>query len=817
MKNINSIKTVCFVLGVVFTGRRAAFAWLAGAGLLLAGCSTEELVSPPDPGSGTDGRNVEIVLEIPGATVPTKAIDENGVRTLDVLVFDVAANGEETFAEYKEGASLGPYVAEDIYRIKFTAPLTAGNDKRVAVIANIRNVVAPLFTGASPRYTAGALKTDILKDLIATTADFGGYIPMYGETAKLNISPGMKIDDTHNGGLKLIRMAASVEIMNNIPEFQVTRMWMYHYPAKGYVAPQWNASTGRVDMNVATQPNINEVASGWFSAFESGSIMTSPSYMLENKVRSTSQSSNNNTCLVIGGKILSGPHATSEEQFYRVDFTYDGTTGEQKGELMPILRNHKYLVSLDKLEGRGYASEAEAVRTYTVISNLRAHTIYYDQSVLQNINFNGQNMLGVQDAELTFDWIGRPQKNQVVTDYEYSGWKVLGVTDSPVAGAGSTVNWLSCKTETAATTRLKDNLIIEPMVNLDPQSVHPERVAYIHLKAGRLTHMIKVTQTPAPDEVNSYKTHLSNTYIVRPGSKPMLIPVAQANNADMMTIRRQIAAADVLTGNMVWTDSPKGMSPDGPVEFVKGAANTYTGGTMGSNGYLLVVPGCVEGNAVGEIRTSGGSKWAWLIWTTDYNPDVAASRRVNQNNGVRFMDRHLGALVNNAAAANADYSNTGLWYWHSYHIPLAKHMYNADGSAFSMSNFPWYYTTDWSIYANFGWWGYPKTGFDPCPKGWQVPSFSNFSGLSTANRGTFYKGYTWDGAIAGQPAIGYFPASGEGDPFYDVGVVGACWVIEHDGDICGSGVSFDSEEVCFEFLGYDGDVDPVRCVQYPPT
>ncbi len=805
--------------------------------LLAAGCSKNEIASPGEPAVS---KNVNIVMTLPGAAVPNKKSmegdPENDVKTIDVLVFVVNDDNTVAFDYYRPGKDPAVYQDGSAYKVKFAVELKADVKRNIVVIANARHVLAPLFTGSTPLFGPGEPKVNILKQLVvnnlagAWPSANPGYtpIPMYGEIAKTTITSGTTFH------MELYRMLARVDVVvsdgvQQAGDFTLTGVCPANPFGSGYIAPKWNELDGSGSPLAlpVTQPNVRDdwhpqavlgYAAGTTAAGNIGNI-----YLFESpKISGTSFEENMaSTYMIVRGTYK------GKTNYYRVDFTYDGTNGGTQGAFMPLLRNHRYILTIDEVSAQGYETQYEAIVSYGVKSNMRVRTISYDQSVLRDINFNGQYMLGVENAGMTFDWIGRPQTNLVVTDFAVNpsqadftnnGWRIVEITDAPAPGAGVAVKWLSV-TKPVAGNLLKGNLTIEPEVNLDPETVHPARTAYIHLKAGRLTHTIKVTQEPAPGNVSGYVVnHLSNSYIVKPGSDMMLIPVAQANNANMVNEINhgalQVGAGEKFTGNLLWTDYSGGLSPDGPVEFVKAAGSDYYGNGIGDNGYLLVIPGCVAGNAVGEIKVKGGSRWAWHIWTTDYNPNITGEYKVNQNNGVRFMDRHLGSLVNTPTAVNADYTNCGLLYWHSYHVPAALKMYNATGEVFSTTKIPHYYGTNYE--SDSGWWSgnqNAKTGFDPCPKGWAVPSAGAFSGLTNANRGTFNKGYTWDGSMAGQPAIGYFPNLGMGT----YGSSGAFWTVEHDSDICCAGFFFNAGTLYWNsIMGYDGDIAPVRCIQLPP-
>ncbi len=172
-----------------------------------------------------------------------------------------------------------------------------------------------------------------------------------------------------------------------------------------------------------------------------------------------------------------------------------------------------------------------------------------------------------------------------------------------------------------------------------------------------------------------------------------------------------------------------------------------------------------KGNAVVAFTIDGEVYWSWHIWVTDYDPETTYTTYKN----VRFMDRNLGAMGDNAAgtAANA-YEAYGLYYEWGRKDPFPraagvtnsslKTIFDELGSILTINNNgivsqmapaeqnlapainnPMIYYA--GGFANNSWYGQMldiranlwadalKTDFDPCPKGWKVASSANLSGL----------------------------------------------------------------------------------------
>jgi hypothetical protein len=227
----------------------------------------------------------------------------------------------------------------------------------------------------------------------------------------------------------------------------------------------------------------------------------------------------------------------------------------------------------------------------------------------------------------------------------------------------------------------------------------------------------------------------SNTYIVKPNGTGLLIPVARANKSDLGP--NQIGANDAFTAELVWTDNSKGVASDSNIKIVKAAGK-------GDTGYVLVLPGSAQGNAVVAAKVGGNIIWSWHIWVSKEEPTAI---------GI-FMDRSLGALGTTPGSADA----VGLNYQWGRKDPLPKiftvgdkgksqAIYDSNGKSISFAitepqslkdviSHPLYHpiakvnvTTDWCSTSNNLFWNPDKkTIYDPCPKGWRIAKTKTLNG-----------------------------------------------------------------------------------------
>lgn len=262
----------------------------------------------------------------------------------------------------------------------------------------------------------------------------------------------------------------------------------------------------------------------------------------------------------------------------------------------------------------------------------------------------------------------------------------------------------------------------------------------------------------------------SNSYIVKPNSTKIFIPVSRANKS---VLGNQLVAGNAFTAELVWTDNANRIAANSNIKSIA------TSGT-GPTGYLVVEPGSGVGNAVVAIRFGGKILWSWHIWVADFTPTGSIGTS---------MDRNLGAITNTAGAN----TTKGMFYqWGrkdpfpgstSINANTETPLYNASGNTTiskiatpnttaqfhnignAVANPATFYQgrsnndDDWFSSANNthnnALWGSggAKTVYDPCPVGWRVPELSVWSGFNNTsfkwnnnNKGSTIGGIFYPGA-----------------------------------------------------------------------
>lgn len=455
----------------------------------IASCSGVE--EPLGGNNQPEAQQLALQVNIPGAQKPeTRSMagaKENEVKTIDILLF--AVNGSNrTFIKHVQGTSIVNKYENDKYTATFKAQIEAGTSRQLIIIANAAERVGEVLAD----FQQDDSKEDILEALTCSLttgiwlADGTGTvdtdyspIPMYGETATVTIGGG-NIPE-----IPLTRMLARIDVINQASNFTLQNIYLVNRNTTGYIARHLDGSTG-VNQPASTGKVTPASLTNALKYALSTTQVLAQSYEGEIYTFEAAAPADNNeavsdaTCLIIEGKY------NKINYFYRVDFTKENTSPTQ---YLSLLRNYQYQVVITEAAGVGYlgADDNEsfnlALNSYTVPSNLKTRMISYDMSVIKNIVYNGQYMLGVNNAEIEIPKAAKSYTDllKVHTDNP-SGWK---------ATVTSGASWLTLTNPTSGNADLTSSLGFTAAANPGPGV----REATITLTAGRLTHTVTIKQT----------------------------------------------------------------------------------------------------------------------------------------------------------------------------------------------------------------------------------------------------------------------------------------------------------------------------------
>ncbi|WP_291027586.1 fimbrial protein [Dysgonomonas sp. 37-18] len=467
---------------------------LLSLGISMPSCSDTEYVS-------TENKNVMDMLfsvVVPGSSGLKSSLDEddeNDVRSIEVLLFDL--DGKYTYQPlYSNVINTNP---TDSKVKTFSVKIPEGN-YNVVILANSRQSLANALSSISD----GEEKSSVMEKLLLSNAGkwntdplSGGYvpIPMWGELTSLSVDGNTVI----NNPVNLVRMVSKIDValthVDATSKFVLESIRLYNYNNKGGIAPvssNWNALQGKV-----TSPSVPASAQKPANAslnplvYDEDAITTpgissiGEIYTFE-ALAGSSSSLQDNTCLVIGGTYTGDAQPT----YYRIDFTQtsSGTT-----TYLALLRNHHYKVNISEISGSGLATPTDAFNSRPV--NIKAEIIQWNDALMSDVVFDGQYMLGVSAGEFSFprDIQTASDENNTlaVTTDNPSGWTVDKIVDAQ----GNNINWVSLLSTSGTSVSSGSSGVISNLkVGLTENVSGLVRIGFIHLKAGRLTYIIKVTQ-----------------------------------------------------------------------------------------------------------------------------------------------------------------------------------------------------------------------------------------------------------------------------------------------------------------------------------
>ncbi len=429
-----------------------------------------------------DDKNLEAALTLritgadPSGTRAFGEADENRIDEIDVLVFHKSsAATPDADAEFFYRAQTVRVVDDsgDSSKKSFRVTLLKSDDlQQLVVLANSRAILEPLLTGFEGESYADVME---MLELGRTTAwnsisGTGDPFPMWGQNGfRVFTSAAAAADE-----IELIRALARVDVAvaaGAQADFTMNGVWLHNPSTKAMLAPQianWDSTEGEV--TVETIPASGRDASTTAFAYATSTLTSLVGSIYTFEAPAAVGGETTDPCLIVRGSWKGAANS-----YYRLDF-HDGT------DFLPLLRNYKYLVSIDEVNGDGYASAAEALTgNFTQVS---ATTHMWSHGNMGNIVWDGSNYLTVStDAYHVYPEAQNITKIYAATNWS-DGWKATVKLDS-----GDHANWLTLTTTSGTGSGIPQVLNMTLLENTEH-----DRTATITVTAGRLTQTIRVTQ-----------------------------------------------------------------------------------------------------------------------------------------------------------------------------------------------------------------------------------------------------------------------------------------------------------------------------------
>jgi len=788
----------------------------------MASCSQEEVLEPQVPSGGTT-----FTLTLPQANlVETRGTvegteNENNINNLWLLGFNSAGTQLLYVKEFKASASDFTY-GTDKKTATVTFAIANGTYKFVAVANHaLSSAISELTLPAT--YSIATLASALTETKTAkwTLTSTGGYIPMWGEVTA-TISTGM----TDPVEVDMTRMLARIDVSTALSNFKIKSVSLYNYNTKGYVIPagltggyvtavtnHGNINLGKNTTTAHTATSSDGKKAGALYTFEAAKVAEFPAYSATEAWDDWTNANKllwqGNPCLIVTGQYSPDNGTTWEtESHYRIDFIQQKAdiTGGTAQKWLDLLRNHTYKVSINSVNGSGYAS-ATLAKTYAPV-NLDASTYVVTGGEKEQLAWDGPYYLLVEKKEFDLPLEGGAETMKIKTNYP-SGWKGELFADAdcttPLAS-----NRLSAAPLQSTTTVLTDQTL-----TLTPSFFWGcEEAAHLKFTAGRMTQVMKINlKTPFG----------SNSYMVDPSRSAIRIPISRMFYAMGLgsSVSRPTNTGllpenwapetdrSKLKAEIFWSDRT-------PLNGASAVVNSTA--YNDTTGEIVVTPGSGQGNAgiMLYIDTNSNSAydsgekiiWSWHIWnlSDSYYPYDSQGTAYASGMAKVWMDRNLGATYNHYSGTYEPHRIAGLMYqwgrkdplpsisdWNNSEAPVVDFVdyfhYRYSTVSFIESAYvtvsnnlqnsvknpltkfttredigDWF--TDWNKnYKNPGLWGgndgdVPKSAggksvYDPCPVGYKVPRGDAWAWDSDLSKWTDSE-YGRTNDLFG----GYYPAAG---------------------------------------------------------
>ncbi|MDH6358692.1 hypothetical protein [Parabacteroides sp. PF5-9] len=701
------------------------------AALVLASCTKEEgpddpIVNPPTTG---EEEITTIQIKFPSSSEAlTKAINENGIDSLEILVFTPYSSGTtgstaDLFA-YRISKKGGEITTVDANTKKVTASLKRNKQQRLILLANVPTATV---TWLNNNLTEGVTKlSDILPNLTYSGSPWGTdhatkgqtSFPMWGQESNHTtiLSTGTPSPKT----IQMIRSVAKISVKPDETDpllgfgtlYTLDSIYICNAVPNGFMTPV----AAELGYTQVTKPNQNTTG----SRSDLGYVRNDSIYVPE---CDSARVGNVASFIVIKAKFDDG--GGLKPYYYKIDLKGDGKS-------VPLLRNHTYSILIRRILTRGYATLEEAKKadapnsgvSYTI--TVGEVTTNVDEARIDNIVYSELYMLGTEAKGIKLDWMqytaGAPYKLPVLTSYS-GGW-----TASVIEGS----SWLKLGTNTNKGVANQINYI-----HLETNNENfglDSRKAIIEIVSGSLSLQVEIVQIIG-----------SNSYVIASGSSAgtVTIPINSANLGNT-GVGRISSATTGLKVKILWQegDNVTLSVPTSTYNGIGTFAVTKAGTGTSANAVIGLVkpgggPGMVGGIAGDELI------WSWHVWVTSNAPTINSNLKTY--NGYLFMDRNIGAA--SAAGTNLLYYQWGrkdpFFNNGSKQYYTVEETPDQDNLETAIKNPMVFYKAtntryDWAgtvqrtnLWVDSG----EKGAYDPCPFGWRMPIVDGYSSFANSKNG----------------------------------------------------------------------------------
>lgn len=485
-------------------------------GVFSASC-TKELSSEVVPGGGGKGGESEVTLklQVPGtaAGAKTRAVteeEENKIDDLYVLAFKVDKDdNQETFDYYvaaKKQSTQGPQGDLSTW----TASLKVKDYQQTFVmIANAQGTTGKVNEqiAALAGSSVGHSKMQMLAKLTETlnedekTQGFNAAsdtnhhpFTMYGQTKATTITEKYG----HSLTVSMHRIMAQVQVTftgdaadNAI--FEAENVLLYNFNDRARVIPDKLGVTGKDYVNTPTIPQgavlLPAKADGkeivpTYAVDAAAKNIAHAIYLFETaQPKDGTEKHVKRPCLIVQGKYKQ----ENTSCYYRVDLATTDAGGIVT--YMDVKRNHSYNVTISKVTGRGHDSPQKALESKP--ANITATVVAWNVSEMDNIDFDGQRVLGIGTMKYQLGKRGGNELLQQVKASKGLAWTAtLYAADDYGQATTNVPDWIKFVdkdgTKTQKISGVGTNALEDCKFNVQRNDQVPERRAVMRFTAGKL-------------------------------------------------------------------------------------------------------------------------------------------------------------------------------------------------------------------------------------------------------------------------------------------------------------------------------------------
>ncbi|MDR0430869.1 MAG: hypothetical protein LBH58_10390, partial [Tannerellaceae bacterium] len=614
--------------------RTSVMCVVCGMSLLFMACSEETPIPPPSGGGekpkDDDIGTLTLSIRFPGENLSTRSLtddQERNIKDLRIFVFESAGASDDQPNDkflYEVENVPTPQGTGDEKTVEITLrKMTQG--QRLVLVADLPSTITlKPSVGDKMGDIFNPLKIDANLWLKSSTNDYPAF-PMWGQMRSfvtINTGPGVPPPPTKLE-VNMFRTLAKVDLgvdMDNpssqlANDFKINAVYACNISGASYLVPHVDYVKGsgiEAERIEKIRPETTRIARFEYPMATPFRELKGTVYIPESDI--AGNPAGNKPAFIV----IKATYKGVANRFYRIDFA-------KEGDFIPVIRNHAYRFNIKAVMSNGYASlaEAESAAPTGLDNDIVIEGV---NDVINDIVYNGDDMLGVDVSEVLFDWdktlLGkffRLNNNEFTLKLftTYSTWSASIDGAAPswlrlIKGSSGEVTALSNQPQTPG--QLSGFTILIKEENVTGR----ERSATITLKSGMLEKKIKVRQSGG-----------ANSYVVRfevgdMSTVTFRIPLAFAYEAiTAATGTTPIFDMTKLAAKVWWYET----AASKPVTFaarINGncieVGATPAGSKIGGNAVIALT----DGNGIGMVGGKDPAKvlWSFHVWAMERTDDI---------------------------------------------------------------------------------------------------------------------------------------------------------------------------------------------------